>query len=138
MTGLQQMEHNIARCRVVLSAAAILVVYIDPEAPLLAQWIPFVSGRFTMDPRLLVVMATHLIYSVGVFLGLGDRVFPNRLATVTTWADVLFGVAIATMTEGVTGPGYPFFAFAVVSSAMRGGLRQAMWSPPSALRCTPA
>ena len=113
MTGLEQMEHNIARCRVVLSLAAILVVYIDPETPLLARWIPFVSGRFTMDPRLVIIMATHLTYSVVLYVGLGRRLFPAHLATLTTWADVLFGVAIATMTEGVTGPGYPFFAFAV-------------------------
>ncbi len=36
----QQIEYNIARCRVVLSLAAILVVYIDPETPLLARWTP--------------------------------------------------------------------------------------------------
>jgi hypothetical protein len=29
------------------------------------------------------------------------------------------------MTTGVTGPGYPFFVFAVVASGLRGGLRQA-------------
>jgi len=127
MTGLQQMETNIARCRVVLSVAAILVVYIDPETPLLARWIPFVSGRFTMDPRLVIVMAMHLTYSVVMYVGLGQRVIPVHVAALTTWVDMIFGVAIATMTEGVTGPGYPFFAFAVVSSGLRGGLRQAMW-----------
>ena len=125
MTGLQQMEHNIARCRVVLSIAALMVVYIDPETPLLARWIPFVSGGFVMDPRLVIVMAAHLTYSVLVFVGLG-RLFPVRWAALTAWADVLFGVAIGIMTEGVTGPSYPFFAFAVVSSGLRGGLRQAM------------
>jgi signal transduction histidine kinase len=125
MTGLQQMEHSIARCRVVLSIAAILVVYIDPEEPLLARWIPFISGRFVMDPRLFIVMATHLTYSVMVYVGLG-RLIPARVAAMTTWIDVLFGVAIGTMTEGVTGPLYAFFAFAVVTSGLRGGLRQAM------------
>jgi hypothetical protein len=44
MTGLEQMEHNIARCRVVLSIAASVVIYIDVETPLLARWFPFVSG----------------------------------------------------------------------------------------------
>jgi signal transduction histidine kinase len=123
--GLEQMEHNIARCRVVLSMAAILVVYIDPEEPLLARWIPFVSGSFRMDPRLFVVMALHLLYSTLVYAGLG-RVLSMRTAALTTWVDVLFGVAIGAMTEGVTGPSYPFFAFAVVASGLRGGLRQAM------------
>lgn len=124
MTGLQQLEHNIARCRVVLSLAASVALYIDAETPLLARWIHFPNGPYTMDPRLFVVMATHLTYSVLIYMGLG-RAYPQRLATVTTWVDVVFGVAIATMTEGVSGPAYPLFAFAVVASALRGGLRQA-------------
>lgn len=69
-TGLSHMEYNIARCRVVLSLAAILVVYIDPEEPLLSHWIPFTSGPLTMDARLFVVMAAHLAYSVSIYLAL--------------------------------------------------------------------
>jgi signal transduction histidine kinase len=49
-----------------------------------------------------------------------------RTTLVTTWVDVAFGLAIGTMTEGVTGPSYPFFAFAVVVTGLRGGLRQTM------------
>lgn len=124
MTGLQQLEHNIARCRVVLSLAASVAVYIDAETPLLARWIHFPNAPYSMDPRLFVIMAAHLTYSVLIYLGLG-RTYPQRLAAVTTWVDVVFGVAIATMTEGVSGPAYPLFAFAVVASALRGGLRQA-------------
>lgn len=125
--GLPQMEHNIARCRVVLSIAAILVVYIDPEEPLLAHSIPFTNGPFTMDSRLFVVMATYIIYSAMIYLSLlGKRALSSRLAARTMWVDVLFAVTLATMTEGVTSPAYPFFAFAVVASGLRGGLRQAM------------
>ena len=124
---LPQTEHNIARCRVVLSIAAILVVYIDPEEPLLAHSIPFTNGPFTMDSRLFVVMAAYIIYSAMVYLSLlGKRVLSPRLAARTIWVDVLFAVTLATMTEGVTSPAYPFFAFAVVASGLRGGLRQAM------------
>lgn len=125
MTGLQQMEYNIARCRVVLSVAALLVVYIDPETPLLERYIPFVSGPFVVDPRLFIVMVAHLTYSLVVYFGLG-RVVPLRLAHLTAWADMLFGGAIAVMTEGVTGPSYPYFAFAVASTGLRGGMQQAM------------
>jgi signal transduction histidine kinase len=126
-TDLEHMEYAIARCRVVLSLAALLVVYIDPEPPLLAQWIPFVHGAFRMDPRLFGVMVAYVVYSVIIYVGLRRSwALPPALLARTVWADVLFGVAIATMTEGVTGPSYPFFAFAVVTSGMRGGLRQAM------------
>ena len=123
---LRTMEVNVARCRVVLSLAAILVVYLDPEAPLVARWIPFASGPYTMDPRLFAVMATHVAYSVGVYLALRHRDMPAAFAARTVWADVLFGVVIATLTQGVTGPSYAFFAFAVMASALRGGLRQAL------------
>lgn len=129
MTGvdLQRMELNIARCRIVLSVAAILVVYIDPEEPLLSRWIPFTWGPFMLDKRLLVAMAAYVVYSAIIYVALRrEWVLSPRVAARTIWGDVLFGVAIATMTEGVTGPSYPFFAFAVVVSGLRGGLRQAM------------
>jgi len=122
-----QMEYNIARCRVVFSIAAFLVVYVDPGAPLLSRWIPFSSGALTMDTRLLVVMVSHLVYSVTIYLAiLGKAVLTPSGAARTVWIDVLFAVTVATMTEGVTSPAYPFFAFAVVVGGLRGGLRQAM------------
>lgn len=121
--GLQQMERSIARCRVVLSVAAILVVYIDPGEPLLGRWIEIASGSFMIDPRLFLVMAAHTIYSITVYAGMG-RIPSARVATLTTWVDVVFGVVIGAMTQGVTGPSYPFFTFAVVATALRGGLRQ--------------
>lgn len=123
--GTHQMEHAIARCRVLLAAAAMLVVYIDFEAPLLARWVPFINGPFTMDPRLLFAMALFLTYSLVLYFGV-DRWIPARAANLTIWVDVLFGVAVATMTEGATGPAFPFFAFAVVASGIRGGHRLAM------------
>lgn len=126
MTGLQQMEYNIARCRVVLSVAAFLVVYIDPATPLLERWIPFVNGPFTLDPRLFIIMAMHLTYSALVYFALRARFYPERLIALTTWVDVLLGAAVAVMTEGVNGPSFPFFAFAVAASGLRGGLRHAM------------
>src|SRR6185369_3088524 len=117
----EHMEYTIARCRVVLSVAAMIVIYVDPETPIIAQWIPFVSGRFVMDPRLFAVVSAHVVYSVVIFFGLRRHwVLPEGLLARTVWTDVLFGCAIAVMTEGVTGPSYPFFAFAVVTSGMRG------------------
>jgi signal transduction histidine kinase len=124
-----RLEHAIARCRVVLSVAAIAVVYIDPEIPLMSRWIAWTSGPFAMDPRFMAVMAVHLGYSVLVYRWLrrGSRLAPS-LAVVsrTVWVDVAFAVIIATMTEGLTSPSYPFFAFAVLTAGLRDGLRQAM------------
>ncbi|MBY0274250.1 hypothetical protein K2Z84_02825 [Candidatus Binatia bacterium] len=123
-TGLVNEEHDVARCRVMLSLAAIVVVYVDPGEPLITRWFNLASGPFTIDPRIFLIMATHLTYSVLVLLGIG-RFFPVRLAHYTAWIDLLFAVAITSMTHGVTGPSYPFFAFAIVTRALRGGLHQA-------------
>jgi len=124
----QHMEQNIARCRLILSMAALVAVYVDPATPLLSQWMPLVSGPFVMDPRLLTVMVLHLAYSVSVYVVLWrEAMTPERVAVQTMWADVLFGAAIGTLTEGVTSPAFPFFAFAVVAAGLRAGLRQALW-----------
>src|SRR5262245_13724199 len=125
--SLPQIEQNIARCRLVLSLSAIAAIYVDPTEPLLSRWIPLTSGAFVMDRRLAIVVAAHLAYSTGILAGLRWRWLSlQRVATVTTWLDVLFGVAIAALTEGATSPFYPFFAFAVLVVGLRAGLRPAL------------
>lgn len=126
-TGVPQLEQNIARCRMILSLAAITAVYIDPAEPLLSRWIPLVSGAFAMDVRLAVVMLAHATYSASIYVALRQGwVAPRDVVRGTIWIDVLFGAAIGTLTEGVTSPAYPFFAFAVLAAGLRAGLRQAM------------
>jgi len=125
--GVPQLEQNIARCRVILSLAAIAAVYIDPAEPLLSRWIPLVSGAFAMDFRLAAVMLAHITYSVTVYLVLRQGwVAPRDVVRRTVWIDVLFGAAIGILTEGVPSPAYPFFAFAVLAAGLRARLRQAM------------
>src|SRR5262249_43185439 len=115
--GVQGMELEIARCRLVLSVAAIGAMYVDPAAPLLSRWIPMATGSFTMDAHLLLVMTVHLIYSALFFVGLRQRWdWASAAAGRTTGIDVAFGVAITVLTEGMTSPSYPFFAFAVVEA----------------------
>jgi signal transduction histidine kinase len=124
MTRLPDMDRNIARCRLVLSVTMLLVVYIDPEVPLLARWVSFASGPFVLDPRLLAVLVAHLLFSVAVFRGAGAAVAWLGVA-VPAWIDMLFAAVVATMTTGVGGPAFPLFAFAVAVSGLRGGLRPA-------------
>ena len=107
--------------------AAFVAVYIDPTEPLLSRWIPLATGPFVMDPRLLTVMVAHFFYSRVLYVGPTRRRFsPTRVAARTMWVDVLFGAAMAILTEGVTSPAYPFFAFAVVAAGLRAGLHQAL------------
>ena len=125
--NVPQIEDSIARCRLMLSAVALAAVFLDPTEPLLSAWIPLTSGHFTIDPYVLIVMGAHLTYSSLVYWGMSRRWFvPARLATWTLWVDVGFGAAIAFLTEGVTSPFYPFFAFAVLSAGFRSGLRQVL------------
>jgi signal transduction histidine kinase len=120
-------ERNIARCRVFLSVIAIFAVYVDPTAPTLAWWIPEKGGAFTIDPSALAVMASHLAYSTTLYVALAYPLgSPRRLAAIATWADVLFGAAIALFTEGTTSPFYAFFIFAVLAVGFRSGLRQTL------------
>ena len=117
-------ERNITRCRVILSVAAFVTVYIDPTRPTLTRWTPLTGGPFMLDPWALAVMIAHLVYSVGTDLLLRSRlVNATRIATVSTWTDVLFGGAIALVTEGANSPFYVFFAFAVLAAGFRAGLR---------------
>ena len=116
-------ERSIAQCRVMLSVAAFVTVYIDPTRPTLMR---LAGGPFTLDPWALAVMLSHLAYSLSIFLRVGRVGSPKRLAMVSMWADVLSGAAIALVTEGANSPFYVFFAFAVVAAGFRGGLRLAL------------
>src|SRR4051812_46894630 len=112
-----RIEIHIAQCRLVLSLVAIAAVFADPTAPFVATKMPIVSGPFRIDPLVLAVMLTHLVYSVGIYTAVArEWLASSRLATWTVAADVILGAAIALMTEGATSPFYTFFAFAVVVS----------------------
>jgi len=69
-------------------------------------------------------MLSHLVYSLTLYVLERRRVVTvSRLASVSTWMDVLFGVVIALVTEGANSPFYVFFAFAVLAAGFRSGLR---------------
>ena len=125
--GLADTERTIARCRVILSVAALIAVYIDPTHPTLTRWLPLTGGPFMLDPLALAVMLSHLFYSVTLYLLERGRVVPSsRIVSVSTWMDVLFGIVIALVTEGANSPFYVFFTFAVLVAALRAGLRLAL------------
>jgi signal transduction histidine kinase len=121
------MERSIARCRVLLSLMAIVAVFIDPSEPALTRWLPLSGGTFVFDRYWVSVLLAHLTYSLTLasFQARG-AVSPERLAAIATWGDVLFGAAIALVTEGTTSLFYVFFAFAVLNVGLRSGLRAAL------------
>lgn len=123
-----ELERGIARCRAILSAVAILAVYVDPTQPSFTRWLPLTGGMFQMDPHAQVVMVSHLVYSLVVYFVSARRLAsPRRLAQIGTWLDVPWGTAIALVTEGATSPASPFFAFAVITAGLRSGFRATLF-----------
>jgi len=126
-SSTMDMERSIARCRVFLSIAAILAIYVDPTAPALTRWFPLKGGSFVVNRYWATVLLGHLTYSLALVWA-HQRSFatPARLARIATWGDVFFGAAIALVTEGDTSIYYVFFAFAVLTVGLRSGLRSAL------------
>ena len=122
------MERSIARCRVFLSLTAILAIYIDPTVPALTRWLPLTGGTFVLNRYWVSVLLGHLSYSLAlVWAQERNLASAARLARIATWCDVLFGAAIALVTESETSIYYVFFAFAVLSVGLRSGLRARCW-----------
>src|SRR5207237_3005780 len=62
----RDIERNIAQCRVVLSIAAFVTVYVDPTRPTLTRWLPLSGGPFTLDPYAVAVLLAHVGYSIAI------------------------------------------------------------------------
>ena len=119
-------ERKVARCRILLSLFAMAAVCIDPMGPILVRDLGLAGGPVRVDPYALAVFAAHLGYSLAVFSALTIGLVPQGIVAITTWADVLFGTAIALFTHGTSSPFYVFFAFAVIAAGVRGGFRFGM------------
>ncbi len=121
-TALAGMEHHIARGRILLSLAAIVSVYVDPTTPDLTHWIAVRGGLFMIDGHALAILILHGLYAVGIYAAQAG--WPAHQAWISRWSiafDVLFGVAVAVVTEGATSPAYAFFAFGILAVGCRSG-----------------
>jgi signal transduction histidine kinase len=121
------MERSISRCRIVLSLTAMVAICLDPTEPTLTRWLPLTGGYFVFNRYWVSVLVAHLVYSIVLaWAEDGPNASHDRLGTIATWGDVLFGAAIALVTEGVTSLYFVFFAFAVLSAGIRSGQRTAL------------
>lgn len=119
------MERTIARCRMILSVVALAAIYLDPTTPMSLPALDLRGGSLLIDPRALVVLLAHLVFSVAVYAALARRTLSEHtIGEITTWTDVVFAGAIAAVTEGVSSPFYAFFVFAVLASGFRSGPRR--------------
>lgn len=117
-------ERHIALGRVLLSVAALFSVWVDPTTPSLSRWLRVTGGLFMIDGPALIVLGIHFAYAIACLtIDLARPEWRERFAHVTVAADVVFGVAVAVVTEGVTSPAYVFFAFAILAAGARSGAR---------------
>jgi hypothetical protein len=124
--SLLRIERRIARCRILLSLAAPLAVYLDPTEPILMRFMSLSGAAFFIDSRALAIMLGHLAYSVAIEVALrSPRVRLPRIVAIATWGDVAFAAAVASVTEGTNSPFYVFFLFAVLAAGLRGTRRTA-------------
>jgi signal transduction histidine kinase len=131
------LDLTIARTRIVLSLTGVLSLYVDPTA----------GAPFALETPLLVTLAAHLAFSLGIHRLLRvESGLSARLVLFASVMDVLFATVIAILTEGPTTPAHLFFAFAIIAVACRAGFRAALLLTaygvllyvPLILLCTPA
>jgi signal transduction histidine kinase len=103
------LDLNIGRARIGLSAVALLSIYVDPT----------IGGFFNIAPRMMAVMASHFAYSIVIYVVLALRIAAGRLPSIWTVLDILFATALALFAEGPTSPSYAFFAFAIIAAGCR-------------------
>ncbi|HZR84921.1 MAG TPA: histidine kinase [Candidatus Binatia bacterium] len=119
-----EMEGSVARCRVFLALVTILAIYLDPTKPALTRWLPLTGGLFVVNRYWVTVALAYLAFSLAIAAA-QSRAPRKDLATIATCGDVLFGAAIALVTEAETSLYNVFFAFAVLSVGLRSGRRAA-------------
>jgi signal transduction histidine kinase len=121
------MERHIALGRLALSVAAIVSVWVDPTTPNLSHWVTVRGGLFMIDQRALAVLALHLGYAVLLWIGEGSSAIRRLpIVGISIALDVVFGVAVAIVTEGPSSPSYVFFAFAILASGCRSDFRSVL------------
>lgn len=125
---VSDIEREVARMRVLLSVAAMLSAYVDPNPPMLTRWEAPRSGVFVIAPLTFAVLCAHLLYGFSVSWTLERRKDVGaRFFKACAVSDVVFATAIAHVTDGTTSPSLVFFLFAILNAGLRGEMRQALW-----------
>ena len=115
-TDVNDLDVNIARARVVLSALALASWYIDPSN----------GGWFFIDGSSLTILTIHLAYSLGTAVLTSRGVAASLLPAMCTILDFAFAAVITFLTEGPTSPSWLFFVFAILVVDCRTSFRAAL------------
>src|SRR6266571_3535301 len=105
--------HMIAALRLVLAAAGLLVMYIDPSEP---------------DHHVALAYATLILYVVysAVLCAGAWRHIPLVPTTITHWVDVGWYAVLISLSSGTNSVFFFFFFFAIMIASFRWGLRSGL------------
>lgn len=117
-------DSGIARCRLILSLLATTALLLDPTRTQLPAWLGPRHAFLGIHTLTLAVFAAYFLYSGILYLLARQQIPRPRLVAASTWADVLFAMAIGFATEAVGSPFFVFFTFALVALGFRAGFRR--------------
>ena len=110
-------ERLIAAGRVVLTASALLALWLDPTGPV-------------KDARAASVLLTVYVVYAGIMAALTwlTDLAPNRLRLATHALDLAVFTLVMYLTEGPTSPFFALFVFAIVAATLRWGGPGTLWT----------
>jgi signal transduction histidine kinase len=108
-------ERVLARARVVLAAASLAAIYLDPTAP-----VRYVGAAFAL-------LGLYLFGSL-VFLVVVSSTprLPRRTGLVAHIFDVVWLAILTSLTGAASSPLFPFFTYIVLAAAFRWGYRETL------------
>jgi signal transduction histidine kinase len=118
---LIRVERVISFARVLVSAIALLAIWLDPPEP----------ARYASITYALA--ASYVVGSFAALLWLRRRTnFLRREALVSHVADVAVAVALTLFTEGPNSPFFTFYVYALLAAAYRWGLYETLFTTAAA------
>ncbi len=105
-------DRKLGALRLILSAAALLIIYIDPTEP----------DRYVQATYSSIVAYTF--FSLLVYLAARQRTnFPNHILKLLIWFDIACFTALISMSSGTSSVFYFFYMFEIIVACSRGGRR---------------
>jgi signal transduction histidine kinase len=108
-------DRKLGLLRLILAAAALLIIFIDPTEP---------DRYVTLTYFSLVTIA---IYSLFVYIAAIQRTnFSSRILTCLIWVDIAWATAMISMSSGTASVFYFFYMFEIIVACSRGSRKLGM------------
>jgi len=103
-------DRRLGALRLILSAAALLIIYIDPTEP--DRYVPATYSS----------IVAYTFFSLLVYLAARQRTnFPNHILKLLIWFDIACFTALISMSSGTSSVFYFFYMFEIIVACSRGG-----------------